>query len=41
MKDLAENIFLVLFFITMLLLVSGIVGAGICFWIDRVTAIVR
>lgn len=34
MKDLAENIFLVLFFITMLLLVSGIVGSAICFWVD-------
>lgn len=41
MKDICEDIFLILLLITMLLLVSGIVGAGICFWIDLVTAIVR
>lgn len=39
MRDLVENILIVLYFITMPLLVIGIVGAGICFWVDLISLI--
>lgn len=39
MREVCESIFIVLMFITMLLLTIGIVGAGILFWVDLVMKI--
>lgn len=41
MKDLIEIMAALGFVAFLMIVATGIVGAGICFWIDLVTAIVR